>query len=346
MKLTGNTPANNTATIKQPVQGSFDPNDKQCLEGNKIATSELGNNLHYQIRFQNEGTDTAFNVTIADTLSAKYDESSFQLLSSSHPCIIKRKGNIIHFEFANIQLPYKTINEPASHGYVSFVVKPKNTLISGDSLNNRASIYFDFNLPIVTNKAATVVTAPSVLSVKTEYLNGEINNTGNKLNWKITCTAVQYVTMSVQRSNDGVNFEDIGNISATAVRCQQPFNFTDEKITAAKNYYRIKITEDNGAVYYTSIILLQQKTDGIIITKINAEKNYLSLTINSIQKNNLTLYATTADGRQLLQKTLTVARGTSVINMPINMLANGLYFFTIKGNGIFHTSKHFISNNF
>jgi hypothetical protein len=45
----------------------------------------------------------------------------------------------------NIQLPYKTTNEPASHGYVSFKIKPRPRVVIGDSLNNKAAIYFDFN---------------------------------------------------------------------------------------------------------------------------------------------------------------------------------------------------------
>ena len=51
----------NSFILPQRVIGSFDPNDKQCLEGSKLDISKIGDYLHYQIHFQNEGTDTAGN---------------------------------------------------------------------------------------------------------------------------------------------------------------------------------------------------------------------------------------------------------------------------------------------
>lgn len=46
---------------------------------------------------------------------------------------------------------------PASTGYVLFRIKSKSNLVLGDTLRNQASIFFDFNLPIITNIAQTVV---------------------------------------------------------------------------------------------------------------------------------------------------------------------------------------------
>ena len=54
--------------------------------------------------------------------------------------------------FDNINLPF---TEPLKHGYVAFKLKLKNNLGIGDSLKNKADIYFDYNLPITTNTAAS-----------------------------------------------------------------------------------------------------------------------------------------------------------------------------------------------
>ncbi|RYE18013.1 MAG: T9SS type A sorting domain-containing protein [Sphingobacteriales bacterium] len=158
--LTGDlTPADNTDTDSAIVVGSYDPNDKQVnltsLTPTQIQTQEW---LEYTIRFQNTGTDTAFTVRLADTLSALLNIPTIEILASSHPNTWSIKGTgIMEFRFDNILLPDSNINEPASHGFVKYRIKPKTTLALGDVIENTAYIYFDFNMPIVTNTATTEV---------------------------------------------------------------------------------------------------------------------------------------------------------------------------------------------
>jgi uncharacterized repeat protein (TIGR01451 family) len=155
--LTGDiTPADNRFALEQVIVGSYDPNDKTCLEGRAIHISKAGEYVHYLVRFQNMGTDTADNIVVKDTLSSNFDWNSVELLQTSHPCTLRQtKGNILEFIFKDILLPAKIQNEPASNGYVLFKVKSKSTLIIGDSLANSAAIYFDFNPPVITNTTIT-----------------------------------------------------------------------------------------------------------------------------------------------------------------------------------------------
>jgi hypothetical protein len=53
--------------------------------------------------------------------------------------------------FDNIALPDSTTNEAGSHGFVQYSVRAKAGLPNGAQIPNTASIYFDFNLPVVTN---------------------------------------------------------------------------------------------------------------------------------------------------------------------------------------------------
>jgi hypothetical protein len=52
-------------------------------------------------------------------------------------------------------------NEEASKGFVSFRVKKKKGLPLNTEIKNHASIYFDYNEPIVTNTVTTTITSPS-----------------------------------------------------------------------------------------------------------------------------------------------------------------------------------------
>ncbi|WP_298221560.1 T9SS type A sorting domain-containing protein [Flavobacterium sp.] len=152
------TVGDNTSTTSQTVAGSFDPNDKTCLEGNTLTPEMVGNYLHYLIRFQNKGTARAENVVITDLIdTTKFDMSSLQLTSSSHPQVTKITANKVEFQFQGINLPAETEDEPESHGYIAFKIKTLENLVIGDSVENKADIYFDYNFPVETNTATSIV---------------------------------------------------------------------------------------------------------------------------------------------------------------------------------------------
>ncbi|MES2649965.1 MAG: hypothetical protein V4717_24020 [Bacteroidota bacterium] len=153
-QATDTTPNNNLATLREIVGGSFDPNDKtEAHTGIYTPTMKAsGEPFQYLVRFQNTGTDTAFYVTVKDTLDSKVDIYSLETISSSHPYKLSVDGNIATWQFDRIKLVDSTTNEPASHGYISFTVQPKNALKIGDTTRNKAAIYFDFNLPVITNE--------------------------------------------------------------------------------------------------------------------------------------------------------------------------------------------------
>ncbi len=322
------TPSDNDETafdnifiLPQRVIGSFDPNDKQCLEGSKLDIAKIGDYLHYVIRFQNEGTDTAFNIVVADTLSNNLDWSSFEFIGSSHSCNPVLKNNKAEFFFENINLPYKAINEPASNGWVAFKIKPKPSVVIGDSVNNTAAIYFDFNLPVITNKATTIVSnSSSPVPVKLEYFSANKKENSNQLNWKASCTYGN-ANFVIERSDDGIHFKAIGNINATAVRCQLPFNFTDNHPAAGKNYYRLKITDADGISFYSKVLVVGNNKAGVEIIAVANNVVYL----NSNKQQTVTLKVITADGREVLHQKQTVGAGNNNISLQMKNAAKGIY---------------------
>jgi Secretion system C-terminal sorting domain/Beta-propeller repeat len=162
------TPNDDTTVLIQRVKGSYDPNDKTELHGGRLTPAQLAGKeyLTYLIRFQNTGTDTAFNIFVRDTLDAKLDWNSLEMLGSSHNYNFSIKnGNQLEWFFTNIKLPDSNVNENASHGYIAYRIKPKPTLLEGDSVQNRASIYFDFNLPVNTNNDKTFIRSNIVTAV-------------------------------------------------------------------------------------------------------------------------------------------------------------------------------------
>lgn len=86
---------------------------------------------------------------------AKYDISSLQILETCHNGYLKVENNVLQFYFENIMLPDSFTDEPASHGYALFKIKTKANLPQNSQVKNKAEIYFDYNLPIITNTAIT-----------------------------------------------------------------------------------------------------------------------------------------------------------------------------------------------
>ncbi len=155
---TDETPVDNTTTFNQVVVNSLDPNDKTCTEGTTITPAMVGKYVHYVIRFENDGTANAQNIVVKDMIdTSKFDISTLVPLSGSAAFTTRISNtNQVEFIFQNINLPYTS---GTNTGYVVFKIKTKPTLVVGDTFTNSASIFFDYNAPIVTNTYTTTITA-------------------------------------------------------------------------------------------------------------------------------------------------------------------------------------------
>ena len=149
---TDETPIDNISILNQTVVNSYDPNDKTCLEGDIITPSLIGKEVHYMIRFENKGTANAQNIIVKDLIDlTKFDINSLIPVKASHPFVTTiSRGNKVEFIFENINLPFDDAN---NDGYIAFKIKTLPTLVIGDSFTNEVNIYFDYNFPILTNKA-------------------------------------------------------------------------------------------------------------------------------------------------------------------------------------------------
>lgn len=151
--------SDNTSTLNQTVVGSYDPNDKRCIEGTTVSPDMIGQYVHYVIRFENTGTYPAENVVVKDMIDvSKFDANTLIPLHSSHDFVTRITDNKVEFIFEGINLPF---DDATNDGYIAFKIKTKSNLVIGDTFSNNASIYFDYNSPIITNTYTTTVAALS-----------------------------------------------------------------------------------------------------------------------------------------------------------------------------------------
>ena len=148
----------NIDTLKQRIVASLDPNDKTSYpEGN---ITEKTKELRYQIRFQNTGTDTAYRVTVIDTVDTNLPLTKVMMNSASHKYKLDIKNNVFKWTFDGIMLPDSTTNEELSHGFINYTAQIKPGLAISTEIKNTAYIYFDYQKPVITNTARSKMTEP------------------------------------------------------------------------------------------------------------------------------------------------------------------------------------------
>jgi len=142
------------------VSGAYDPNDKTGFPtGLGIEHEILPNQqLQYLIRFQNTGTDTAFNIVVRDTLDTDLNIFSVVPGVASNNYSFRMYGpRVLEWTFNNIMLPDSNVNEATSHGFLTFRVDQQPNLTNGTKILNDADIYFDFNAPVITNETVHTI---------------------------------------------------------------------------------------------------------------------------------------------------------------------------------------------
>ncbi|WP_458626158.1 T9SS type A sorting domain-containing protein [Winogradskyella sp. PC D3.3] len=231
---------NNTSSLSEIIIGSYDPNDINESHGPEIEHVSFTEDdyLYYTIRFQNVGTASAINVTIENVLDPKLDKTTFQMLSASHSYAVERDFDALTWQFNNINLADETTDEPNSHGFVYYKIKPLAGYEIGDIVPNTASIVFDFNAPVITNTFNTEFVAP--LSLTENSLNYQYVLFPNPLKDVVS------LSFSSEQSNvEVIVFDILGKIVLTQ---KEQYVLTLElNLSSLENgVYFVKAKDDKG----------------------------------------------------------------------------------------------------
>ena len=171
--------SNNHIQICAPVVTSYDPNNKVVspLGVGNTGNIAVNQTMTYTINFQNTGTAPAINIYLMDTIDVStLNMETFNVVATSHNMTDIRvfNGNELRFEFDNINLPDSLSNEPASKGWVTYTIDQMPNLPIGTTIENSASIYFDYNLPVKTNTTLNTIYEPVVSVPEVPVLEGNL----------------------------------------------------------------------------------------------------------------------------------------------------------------------------
>lgn len=219
-----NVPQNNSRAQCFPILNSFDPNEKYMTPSGLVDT-----NTHwfdFTIYFQNTGNAPAEMIYIMDTLDEDLDASTFTFLQSSHDVVTQMlPGNVLRFNYANIQLPDSSTNESRSHGFIQYKIKRFDNLPFGTTFSNTAYIHFDFNPTVTTNTVSA--TLDNVLNVNDDIVKEfklfpnpahnflTLKHSSSGLTGNINCIVYTLIGKPVKsfsfsdKTNTSINIEDL-----------------------------------------------------------------------------------------------------------------------------------------
>lgn len=208
-------------------------------------------------------------------------------------------------------------------------VGPARTPLLGASFDTTGTF-----APSTLDSAFVLGNQFSILNLRSgitlNYFKGNKRGTDNMLNWAVNCTSNQ-AKFEIQRSGNGIGFSTIANITASFDRCLQPFDFTDGNPLAGLNYYRIKITDIDGTVSYSTFVLLQNKAcapGGMAMVPTLVNRPQAVVCLDATAATPLQFAITDINGRLVHTMKETAATGQNQFTINVEKLPPGLYYLS------------------
>ena len=189
------------------------------------------------------------------------------------------------------------------------------------------------NASSVVNVQLNGTTTAVSLPITINYFNGTKQGINHLLNWKVTCTNTSSAIMTLERSADSRNFISINSITADAVRCNQPFSYTDVNPIKGMNYYRLKLVDADGKISYSSIVALLNAVKGFDIVSIAPNPvvtDNFKLNIACAQASKIEVSIYDMQGRLVNRQSLNLIAGFNSLPVNVASLSSGSY--TIRGS--------------
>jgi len=178
---------------------------------------------------------------------------------------------------------------------------------------------------------------------------GEEDNCEVHLSWT-TATEENSDYFEVQRSWDGLSFQEIGRVqSAGNSNIMLNYNFTDTEV-GLTNYYRLKQVDFDGAVEYSEIIRVNSECfePGILSDIMEVYPNPAGRTDNMNVKlytridEAATILIYDTKGRVMSQVAVELTAGPNLLDFSVANLPSGTYILRVRGESWSSAAQKFV----
>lgn len=174
--------------------------------------------------------------------------------------------------------------------------------------------------------------AGSALPIKLGDFTGRFADGFTALTW-YTTTEINSSHFEIDRSNDGVNFEKIGQVRAqNNSNNRSTYSFIDLLTKTGINYYRLKLVDIDSRFEYSKVIALNTESKGISLLMIypNPFGNKVQVKIESDVKEKILLSVVNNSGAIVRSQTEKVVIGDNTIELKnVANLPGGIYYLKV-----------------
>jgi N-acetylneuraminic acid mutarotase len=166
--------------------------------------------------------------------------------------------------------------------------------------------------------------------------NGKLVGNDGLLNWQ-TDNELNAAYFNVERSIDGINFTNVGNVAAFNTAGRQSYGFNDREITslgASTIYYRLKQVDIDGKFIHSRVIALTIDRSILVLFGPNPVHNLanITITIDRVEQVNARIISQT--GSLVKQERWSLVSGSTSMSMDLSRLAAGIYYLDISSKTI------------
>lgn len=173
-----------------------------------------------------------------------------------------------------------------------------------------------------------------LLDVKILNFQGTLLNNKAALQWSSQNEndLKEYV---IQKSTDGINFENVGKESALKDENNTLYNFTDPEDVNNTVYYRLQLINTiNSELKYSKIISLYNKNTPFKISTVNPFNSSIKMAVFLPFQGNVDFNLCDMYGHSVKRKTMTLYKGNSNVSIDdVSSLPPGLYILRAVFNG-------------
>lgn len=184
------------------------------------------------------------------------------------------------------------------------------------------------------NKTYEAIVASGKLSggsLPVSLINFSVKKRNNQalLSWQtsLTSTAENYI---IEKSRDKRSFNPVAAVRSNS---SAVYNYTDENNETGNTYYRLKITETNGSISYSHMVVFSNKTEALQITGshwINEEQ--LSISIRTAAAGFIQWQITDINGRKIAFGKQKLNAGNNQLPIQGGNYKKGIYYFNLISN--------------
>lgn len=188
---------------------------------------------------------------------------------------------------------------------------------------------------IMKQYAQTNIESPSSsLPVSIVSFAGQRQGTATVLKWNVA-QEQNVDRYEIEKSIDGSHWTRAGEVlSLGNTAAQRSYAFTDNAAAGAKQFYRLRSVDKNGAFKFSNVVIIngvkaaQLSLSGLFP---NPAKANLSLLVESPVKEQVTIELVDPMGRIVKSQTQNLETGTNTLAVSVSSLSAGAYVVRVNG---------------